>query len=93
VIDIDPRAVERKLDVRRLIAAGADQFSQRPEPAQRQRSFALFATSTPFGAFGKPAGIFPVRANASNRIGAAAVRPIRPGTGAPSGRPEPRRRS
>ena len=29
----------------------------------------------------------PVRAKASNRIGAAAVRPRRPGTGAPSGRP------
>ncbi len=31
--------------------------------------------------------ICPVREKASNRIGAAAMRPIRPGTGAPSGRP------
>jgi len=47
-----------------------------------------FATSTPFGAFGKPGGdFFRCARTRSNRIGAAAVRPIRPGTGAPSGRP------
>ena len=50
-------------------------------------SLALLASSTAFGGFGSAAGIFPVRAKASNRIGAAAVRPTSPGTGAPSGRP------
>ena len=50
-------------------------------------SLALLATSVPLGGFGSGAGSLPVRAKASNRIGAAAVRPTRPGTGAPSGRP------
>ena len=48
---------------------------------------AELASNAPVGALGSAAGIFPVRAKASNRIGAAAVRPTRPGTGAPSGRP------
>jgi len=40
-----------------------------------------------FGGLGSGAGNFPVRAKASNRMGAAAVRPTMPGAGAPSGRP------
>jgi len=61
-------------------------------PTRRKRcsgsgSLALLASSTPFGGFGSGAGSRPVRAKASKRIGAAAVRPTRPGTGAPSGRP------
>ena len=47
----------------------------------------LAAKIAPFGAFGSAAGRPPMRANASNRIGAAAARPTKPGTGAPSGRP------
>src|SRR3954452_8236486 len=50
-------------------------------------SLAVAATSAPFGDRGSAAGNLPVRAEASNRIGAAAALPIRPGTGAPSGRP------
>ena len=63
------------------------QFAARAEPLQRQRQFGVLAISAPFGAFGSAAGRLPERANASNRIGAAAARPTRPGTGAPSGRP------
>jgi len=50
-------------------------------------NLALLASSAPLGGLGSAAGIFPVRAKASNRIGAAAARPTRPATGAPSGRP------
>ncbi len=50
-------------------------------------NLALDVTSTPFGARGNAVGGAPRRANASNRIGAAAMRPTSPGTGAPSGRP------
>src|SRR5262249_10082966 len=50
-------------------------------------SFPAAATSAPLGAAGSGTGSLPVRAKASNRIGAAATRPTRPGTGAPSGRP------
>ncbi len=63
-----------------------------PSPLPRKRcsgggNFALVATRVPFGAGGRLCGSLPVRAKASNRIGAAATRPLRPGTGAPSGRP------
>ena len=61
-------------------------------PAGRKRwsgngSLPLTANRAPCGAWGSGAGSLPERAKASNRIGAAAVRPTRPGTGAPSGRP------
>ena len=60
----------------------------RAEVLQRRRQLARWRrTATPFGACGSATGGWPVRAKASNRIGAAAVRPTRPGTGAPSGRP------
>ena len=49
----------------------------------------MAATSAPLGARGSGAGSLPVRAKASNRIGAAAARPTRPGTGAPSGAADP----
>src|SRR5438045_1300082 len=32
-IDVNPRAIERELDVRRLLAAGTDEFADRAEPA------------------------------------------------------------
>ncbi len=38
-------------------------------------NFEFAATNVPFGAAGRLVGSFPVRANASNRIGAAAARP------------------
>ena len=47
----------------------------------------VLAKTTPSGARTNGTGACPVRANASNRIGAAVVRPTIPGTGAPSGRP------
>ena len=50
-------------------------------------SLLLAAKIAPFGARASGAGTPPMRAKASNRIGAAALRPTRPGTGAPSGRP------
>ena len=50
-------------------------------------NLALAATIASFGACAKRAGNLPLRAKASNRIGAAAPRPTNPGVGAPSGRP------
>src|SRR5262245_49973365 len=50
-------------------------------------NFAVLAMSTPLGAGGSGCKPPPIRAKASNRIGAAAVRPVRPVTGAPSGLP------
>ena len=47
----------------------------------------LVAISAPAGAGGSGASGCGPRAKASNRIGAAAVRPARPLTGAPSGLP------
>src|ERR1700733_7516608 len=50
-------------------------------------SFALVVIKIPAGGRGNAVGGVGRRANASNRIGAAALRPISPGTGAPSGLP------
>jgi hypothetical protein len=50
-------------------------------------SRAVAACSTPRGGGGSGAGGLPIRAKLSNRIGAAPLRPISPGTGAPSARP------
>src|SRR6202041_655555 len=50
------------------------------------RSAVMVALKTPLGA-GIDSMLRPSRSNASNRIGAAASRPIRPGVGPLSGRP------
>ena len=57
------------------------------ESEEHGGSLEVAASSAPFGACASAAGSLPVRAKASNRIGAALARPTRPGTGAPSGRP------
>ncbi len=52
-------------------------------------NLALLAISTPLGGFGSGIGSFPVRAKASNRIGAAAVRPDQPWNRGAVGTPDP----
>ena len=40
-VNVDPRAVQWKLDVRRLLTAGPDQFPRRTKSPQRQREFCI----------------------------------------------------
>ena len=82
---IEPRAIRREQDMqRRLRLAGA---IARVEKPQRRRQLGARCHQHARGARGSGAGAVGRRAKASNRIGAAAMRPTRPGTGAPSGRP------
>ncbi len=74
----------------RRICSRAFAFSPAKWPGAKRRNgggrFAREAKSTPGGGGSAAAGAGR-RAKASNRMGAAAARPVRPGTGAPSGRP------
>ena len=87
--EVDPRAVGRKGDLqRRRLGRGHGLRRVLAQMAQRRRQVGgdARAASTPFG--GRMISTSrPSRSKASNRIGAAAWRPMRPGVGPLSGRP------
>ena len=83
---IEPRAVRRKHDAQRRLRRGAGQTSRLKVP-QRRRQLGIGGEHHARGRTRQRRGRAAEPAKASNRIGAAASRPIRPGTGAPSGRP------
>ncbi len=83
----EPRAVRRKQDVKPALGVRDATFA-RCEVLERRRQLRGRGHDDAMRARGgSGAGGAGRRANASNRIGAAALRPISRGTGAPSGRP------